>query len=149
MSNLIQASQYAGSYNQQEQERIEARFQALEQYVGKADATKHISVGGGQFDLAGSGTEQVNTSGAVLSVTKLCSKIATAGVETRTLAAPAGDGKLKMILMTGAAGNCTIAGTNIQGGAGKNLTFIAVGDCAILISLGGIWIKIGGNAALV
>jgi hypothetical protein len=154
MSNLL--STYASGYNQAEQERIEARFQAIESYVGMQAATAYLGLNA-QLQAALNGTlspalaansETSTTNAAALSIAKLLSNVSAAGAQTRTLAAPTADGQLKMIVMTVHGGDVTIAATNIQGGTGKTLTLAAVGDCAILVSLGGKWIKFGGNAVI-
>lgn len=111
-------------------EEMQKRFQTIE---------------GGAFGVVGS-KEVLSVNGSALSPNVLLSQIATVGAETRTLAAPAADGQLKIITMTVNGGNATIALTNFS--TGTTLTFSAVGQSAILMSAGGLWVRLAGSAVV-
>lgn len=91
-------------------------------------------------------TETSTTNGGALSTNVLVSNIATAGAETRTLAAPTQDGQMKLINMSVNGGNATIALTNFD--TGTTATFSAVGHSLLAISVGGKWRRFGGSAVI-
>lgn len=112
-----------------------------------ATSTQVNNVINGSFCVAGGCTETSTTNAGALSVTKLQSLISAAGAESRTLAAPGGNGLLKIIAMTVHGGDVTLVGTNIWGETAHTCTFAAVGDTIIMMSAGGKWVILGKNGA--
>ncbi len=101
----------------------------------------------GAFEATGANLETSHTNTSAISVTALLTNITTAGSESRTLAGPATEGQLKIIVMTSHGGDCTVAATNIGAGSGT-LTFNGVGKNLILMSAGGKWQVLGGTATI-
>jgi len=96
----------------------------------------------GEFCITGDCTETTTVSNTTLSVTKFQSLISSAGSEARGLAAPSGNGFLKIIVMTVDNGAVTLAGTNIWGQESTTCTFDDVGDSLVLLSVGGKWVLV-------
>jgi hypothetical protein len=147
------------SYNEQEVADQDARLKVIENLLG-INATGYVApsfaalkvlcqaMQNGRFDVVTAGNIETSTTDAgALSISKLLSNISSAAGESRTLAAPAADGVLKLIVMTVKGGNVTLAATNIGAGTGT-ATFDAVGKSLVLISAGGKWHKVGGTAVI-
>ncbi len=94
---------------------------------------------------AAANTETSTTNAGALSVTKMQSLIHSAGSETRTLAAPAADGRFKLIRMLTDGGDVTLAMTNFHAtlGTASVITFGDVGDSLVLVSVASKWLVIG------
>ncbi len=131
-----------GSYNEAEIAYWDGRLATIEQRLGIDTRVRPGAL------AVSSSTETILASGAVSIQTINSSLDATSGNQTNTLATPAADGHYKVIQMTAAGGHtATVSGTNIQGQSGKVGTFSAAADSLVLLSVGGLWVKIGGNVA--
>lgn len=96
--------------------------------------------------LDGTSLETSDVDAAALDLGVLLSNIESAGIETRTLAAPAaGEIKLKMIVMTVDGGNVTVLAENVLGFTVQDFTFDAIGDTTILLGVNQKWVIIGGS----
>jgi hypothetical protein len=105
-----------------------------------ASATEINNVVNGSFCITGTCTETSTANAGALSVATFQSLISSAGAETRTFAAPGGNGILKVIVMTVDGGDVTMLGTNIWSAEAQTCTFDDVGDSLILLSAGGKWV---------
>lgn len=127
--------------------------------AAQADATQALSdasaaqadadaVQGGLLEPASGNTETSAANGGAIAVDTLETLITSAGVETRTLAAPGVKGQLKVITMTVDMGDVTLAGTNILGQEALTGTFDDVGDTLVLYGYSTTkWVILGGNVA--
>lgn len=100
---------------------------------------------GGNMDFTGDNLETSTTNAGALSVSIPLSRISSAGSESRTLAAPDAEGKIKVIHMTVDGGNVTLLGTNIWGQEAATGTFGDVGDHLVLLSVGAKWSILNNN----
>lgn len=157
MADFSDVKQFFGignqsSYNHQEMAEIDKRFRDNEEAIGLSGGLptalqgRVASLENGQIDAA-SNLEVSDTDASAISVSVLKTEIESAGSETRTLAAPASDGKFKLIEMTVDMGDVVVAGTNVLGSEAQSFTFDDVGDSLLLFSLAGKWIRLGGIAS--
>ena len=112
--------------------------------------TAHEIMTGGAFDATGTHIDTNSTDASGISVVTLKTNISSAGAESRTLAAPNyTDGQMKLIEMTVNGGDVTLALTNIVGApTGTTATFGATGQNLVLMSVGGVWVYLGGTVPI-
>lgn len=114
--------------------QTETRLAAAETNISTAQ-TDILKVADGSFDaVLAANVETSSTNAGAISITKLYSKITSAGAESRTLAAPSRVGQSKIIYFLTDGGDVTLALTNVWANEAKTATFNDVGDNLVLIS---------------
>lgn len=151
LPNLLSA--YAASYNRDEQERLEARFRAIEQIMGLntsvlgTNARTLLGASQGKLDFTGANADVISATGAISTLTGLTAINSAGGAVVASLAAPtaAQDGQLKIITMSSAANSSTLSGTNIDGKVGTVGTFNAITKVVVLMAVSLKWQLVYSN----